>query len=51
MSEKTPEENGWTTISLKKDTKRRLEDLMHKSDNYDPFINKLIDLYEGKAQG
>jgi hypothetical protein len=36
----------YTTLSIKKDTKKRLTSIMTKSDEYDPFLNKLIDFWE-----
>jgi hypothetical protein len=38
--------SDYTTISVKKDTKKRLTNIMGKSDEYDPFLNKLIDQWE-----
>jgi hypothetical protein len=38
--------SDYTTISIKKETKERLTSLMTKSDEYDPFLNKLIDFWE-----
>jgi hypothetical protein len=35
--------SDYTTISVKKDTKERLKDLMKKSDEYDSFLNDLMD--------
>ena len=35
----------WKSISVKNKTKKRIVDLMHKSDEYDPLINKMIDAY------
>ena len=36
----------YTTISVKKSTKKRLTKLMTKEDEYDPFLNKLMDKWE-----
>ena len=40
--------SGYTTISVKKETKQRLTKLMTKEDEYDPFLNKLMDKWEEK---
>lgn len=37
--------NGFTTICVKKITKRRLSQLGTLSDNYDSVVNKLITCY------
>ena len=37
--------NGYESVSIKKNTKRRLNDIGKKSDTYDLLINKLIDFY------
>ncbi len=36
----------YTTISVKEETKERLTSIMSKKDEYDPFLNKLIDFWE-----
>lgn len=38
--------NSDTTISIEKNTKKRLVSIMNKNYKYDPFINELIDLWE-----
>lgn len=39
----------YTTVSVKKETKKRLISIMSKEDEYDPFLNKLIDCYEARC--
>ncbi len=36
----------YTTISVKEETKKRLTHLMSKKDEYDPFLDKLIEFWE-----
>ncbi len=38
--------SDYTTITIKKNTKKRLALIMNKNYEYDPFINKLLDLWE-----
>lgn len=40
------EENGYTHIGIKKETKERLDKTATKEDTYDSFINKLLDCYD-----
>lgn len=40
---------NYTTISVDKETKERLEKLMRKGETYPDVINRLIDFYIGKT--
>lgn len=38
--------SGYTTISVKKEVKKRLISLMTKEDEFSPFLSKLMDKWE-----